>query len=93
MVIPSEWYENNPISVIEAHSLGTPVLGANIGGIPEIITPENGMLFESGNESDLKEKIQLMFNKDFNYNEISVVAQERYSADNYYNKIMELYEQ
>lgn len=93
LVIPSEWYENNPISVIEAHSLGTPVLGANIGGIPEIITPENGMLFESGNESDLKEKIQLMFNKDFNYNDISVVAQERYSADNYYNKIMELYEQ
>ena len=30
-VIPSEWYENNPLSVIEAQCLGTPVLGANIG--------------------------------------------------------------
>lgn len=36
-VIPSEWYENNPLSVIEAQCLGTPVLGARIGGIPELI--------------------------------------------------------
>ena len=36
-VIPSEWYENNPLSVIEAKCLGTPVLGSNIGGIPELI--------------------------------------------------------
>ena len=36
-VIPSEWDENNPLSVIEAQCLGTPVLGARIGGIPELI--------------------------------------------------------
>ena len=34
MVIPSEWSENNPLTVIESQSLGTPVLGARIGGIP-----------------------------------------------------------
>ena len=37
---------------------GTPVLGANIGGIPELIqVGKTGELFESGNKEDLKNKI------------------------------------
>lgn len=41
MVLPAEWSENNPLTVIEAQSLGTPVLGARIGGIPELITDKS----------------------------------------------------
>lgn len=37
VIVPSEWYENNPMTIIEAYSVGTPVIGAKIGGIPEII--------------------------------------------------------
>ena len=40
MVLPAEWSENNPLTVIESQSLGTPVLGARIGGIPELIDEE-----------------------------------------------------
>ena len=36
-IYPSEWYENCPFSVMESQMYGTPVLGANIGGIPELI--------------------------------------------------------
>ena len=36
-VYPSEWYENCPFSVMESQMHGTPVLGAKIGGIPELI--------------------------------------------------------
>lgn len=58
-VLPSEWAENCPFSVMEAQSLMTPVIGADIGGIPELIKDgENGLLFESGNKDDLKEKIK-----------------------------------
>lgn len=92
MVIPSEWYENNPISVIESLCLGTPVLGADIGGIPELIGEGNGMLFRAGDEEDLREKIRLMFNKTFNYNDICARARKTYSAENYYNKIIDIYE-
>ena len=61
-VYPSEWYENCPFSVMESLIYGTPVLGADIGGIPELIQPgKTGFLFESGNESDLKEKIARMW--------------------------------
>ena len=58
-VIPSEWYENCPYSVIESRMLGTPVLGAAIGGIPELIRDgQDGALFESGNVEALKAGIQ-----------------------------------
>jgi glycosyltransferase involved in cell wall biosynthesis len=57
-VVPSEWYENNPRAIIEAFALGKPVLGANIGGIPELVrSGETGLTFESGNANDLRERI------------------------------------
>lgn len=57
-ICPSECYENCPLSVMESIQLGTPVLGAAIGGIPELIQPGvTGELFESGNQEDLKKKI------------------------------------
>ena len=58
-VCPSEWYENCPFSVIESQMYGTPVVGANIGGIPELIEDgRTGELFESGNKEDLKKRIR-----------------------------------
>lgn len=54
MVLPSEWYENAPMSVLESFALGTPVVGANIGGIPEmVIDGETGWTFESRNTDAL----------------------------------------
>ena len=91
-VIPSEWYENNPLSVIEAQCLGTPVLGARIGGIPELISEgTSGMTFESRNADDLKAKIEQMFALSFDYRQIAETAQKRYDAESYYNEIMEIY--
>ncbi|MBN1562388.1 MAG: glycosyltransferase family 4 protein [Anaerolineae bacterium] len=60
-ILPSECYENYPYAVIESFACGTPVIGARIGGIPELIKDgENGLLFESGNARQLAEKIQYM---------------------------------
>lgn len=95
MIIPSEWYENNPISVVEALSLGTPVLGANIGGIPELIEPyKNGLLFESRNVSDLQQKIVQMFSitPTLDNDKIAECAQSRFSSENYYSKLIKIYE-
>lgn len=62
-VYPSEWYENCPFSVMESISLMTPVIASNIGGIPELISnQENGLLFESKNTDDLREKISYLYN-------------------------------
>lgn len=54
-VYPSEAYENCPFSVIESIMYGTPVIGSNLGGLPELIRPGvDGDLFESGNQQQLK---------------------------------------
>jgi glycosyltransferase involved in cell wall biosynthesis len=91
-VIPSEWYENNPLSVIEAKCLGTPVLGARIGGIPELIEEgKNGMTFESKNVEDLKEKIALMWKASFDYKGIAEDAMKRYNAETYYQNIIKVF--
>lgn len=63
-VYPSEWYENCPFSVMESQLYGTPVLGARIGGIPELIREgETGELFESGNVDDFCRKLRQMWQK------------------------------
>ena len=61
-IYPSIWYENCPLSVIESISLGTPVIGANIGGIPELIDDgQTGLLFDPFNENELNDKIELFW--------------------------------
>lgn len=93
-VIPSEWYENNPLSVIEALCLGTPVLGARIGGIPELIEDgQDGLLFESKNKIDLQNKIISMFSLEIDYKNLAEKSQIKFSAENYYNQILKYYMQ
>ena len=49
VVLPSEWYENAPMSVLEAYALGKPMIGAQIGGIPELIqNGDTGLCFRAG---------------------------------------------
>jgi glycosyltransferase involved in cell wall biosynthesis len=90
-VCPSEWYENNPLNVIESLYLSIPVLGANIGGIPELIEQgANGELFESKNESDLKEKIEIMINDEYNFDKFQVV--EKFEKDAHLETLNKIYE-
>lgn len=91
-VIPSEWYENNPLSVIEAQCLGTPVLGADIGGIPELIAQRvSGMVFESRNVLDLKKKIEMMWQVKFDYKNLAIESQERYGVEKHLNELLQIY--
>jgi len=49
VVVPSEWYENAPLSLLEAQAAGKPVIGSRIGGIPELIDEgRTGWLFPAG---------------------------------------------
>ncbi len=59
LVVPSIWYENAPLVIQEAFATRTPVIASRIGGIPELINDGvNGLLFNPGDEADLKNKIQ-----------------------------------
>ena len=92
LVLPSECSENNPLTVIESLSLGTPVLGARIGGIPELIEEGvTGLTFTSADADDLAAKIGQMWQLSFDYEAIARNAVERYSWEAYYTRLMAHY--
>jgi glycosyltransferase involved in cell wall biosynthesis len=57
-VLPSEWYENNPQSVIESFALGKPVIGSDMGGIPELVAEGRGLCFRAGDAGQLRARIE-----------------------------------
>ena len=90
-IYPSEWYENCPFSVMESQMYGTPALGANIAGIPELIQiGKTGELFESGNAEELKSKILEM---EFKYEEYRENCKNISfdTVDEYCEKLMKIY--
>ena len=90
--MPSICYENNPLGVIESLCAGTPVVGAEIGGIPELIKPgRDGLTFESGNAGALAETIARAYSASWDYAAIRCGALPRFSADRHYRVLMEAY--
>ena len=93
-IYPSEWYENCPFSVMESQMYGTPVLGARIGGIPELISEgKTGELFTSGDGKDLMSKIQKLWNNKELCEEYSANCKDISfdTIDEYYKKIVKIY--
>ena len=53
-VLSSEWRENMPYSGLESLAAQTPIIGARIGGIPELVEKgQTGLVFETGDEKGL----------------------------------------
>jgi glycosyltransferase involved in cell wall biosynthesis len=95
-VVPSEWYENNPMSIIESFALGKPVIGARIGGIPELVKDqETGLTFEPGSCSDLADKIsQLIQNQKLVFDmgqNARLHVEQRLNPQVHYQVLMEIY--
>lgn len=62
LIFPSTWFEGMPMTILEAFSLGTPVISSNIGAMKTMIDHEvNGLHFETGNTNDLKKTVQKWF--------------------------------
>ncbi|MEW6570930.1 MAG: glycosyltransferase family 4 protein [Nitrospirota bacterium] len=97
VVLPTECYENAPLAVLEAFANGKPVIGANIGGIPEmVIGEETGLLFEPGNHEDLRQKINYLLNNPSKVLEMGRNARQKvekeYNAELHYQRLIALYE-
>lgn len=61
VVVPSEWYENCSMVVLESMAFGKPVIGSRVGGIPEQIEDGvTGFLFEMGNATELARRMDIM---------------------------------
>jgi glycosyltransferase involved in cell wall biosynthesis len=97
LIFPSIWYEGMPMTILEAFSVGLPVVASRIGGIPEIVMDgENGLLFEPGDDIDLAMKINLLSSNLELQGRLSSEAQKKYE-DTYspaanYSKILPIYD-
>ncbi len=57
-LVPSVWHENSPTVIYENYQVGTPVVGSNLGGTPELIDEgRTGYLFTSGSADELAGKV------------------------------------
>lgn len=54
MIVPSEWYENFPMTIVEAMAAGTPILASRIGALTSILeTGVTGLHFTARDEVSL----------------------------------------
>lgn len=95
VIVSSEWDEPLPRTIMEAYAQGVPVIGANRGGIPEMIREkETGLVYKSGDVHYLKEAIGYMEN--LTYDEYRVMCEacleeinNKYSQESYFLRFME----
>jgi glycosyltransferase involved in cell wall biosynthesis len=58
LVIPSRWYENSPLVLLNALATHTPVLVSNVSGMTEFLCPgTNGYFFERGSVDHLFQQL------------------------------------
>lgn len=70
IIMPSQWYEGFPMTIVESFSLGVPVIAGKIGNLSSIIKDNyNGLHFIYNDEKDLKTKI-IRLEKDNDFNNI-----------------------
>jgi glycosyltransferase involved in cell wall biosynthesis len=61
LVVPSVWYENNPLVIQEAYAAGRPVIASNLGGMAEFTQHgRSGLLFEPGNAGALAQAMDTL---------------------------------
>lgn len=99
IVLPSEWYENGPYAIMEAMSVGKPVIVSNIGGLPEIVQHKvTGFIFEPWSVEQLSACIDEVNSLSFEeYEKMSekatATAKELFDADRYYTELMACYKE
>lgn len=95
-VIPSEWYEGFPLVVLEAYSLGIPVVVSKIGSLDEIVEEGvTGFKFTPGDSSELAMKINSLARLPARLRKVAAAARRvfdnQYSAESSLNTLVSLY--
>lgn len=98
VVVPSIWYENCPYSILETLAIGKPVIGSNMGGIPELIDDnKNGFIYKYDDVKELSKKMEILFDNKELVDKFSKkskeLAKEKYSREKYYKELICIYKE
>ena len=84
VIVPSIWYENCPAVALEPLSLGVPVIGSDIGGIPEILNKiDNNLIFKAGDIKGLSDKLITFDKNKYKPDDLKSVYRAYYSAETF----------
>lgn len=98
LVFPSKWYEGFPRIIVESLAVGTPIVGADIGSIHDLIQPGyTGLRFRPGDVASLVEQIHQLLDWPDRLQAMRRAARREfethYTADRNYQQLMEIYQQ
>ena len=91
LILPSLWLENNPLVALEAFSVGTPAIGSNTGGIPEIIAAvDPALIFEKDDVVQLTNIINNFDSKKYDRNRIKEIYEKNFSQQIFMKKYLDV---
>src|SRR5438067_6696762 len=98
LILPSECYENFPMTIVEAFACGTPVICSRLGALEEIVKHEQtGLQFQAGSPEDLASKVSWAWCHRGRMAGMGKQARQEfermYTAEKNYSVLMALYDQ
>lgn len=98
LILPSEWYEGLPMTLLAAFACGLPIIGSQFGSLEELIQDgKTGLHFKAGNTDDLHQKIQWAIEHPEEMalmgKNARVEYEEKYSAEKNYQLLLNIYKQ
>ena len=89
LVLPTQWYEGFPMSIVEAFSVGTPVICSDLGNAGSVVEDGiNGRKFKNGNISEL---VKIVNNQDIAAKTVYEKYKEKYTEDINYETLKSIY--
>lgn len=91
LILPTQWYEGFPMTIVEAYSAGTPVIGSDIGNVCSLIQEGiTGWKFTHDSAEALVEVVMVAVKADL---VVDKEQTEQYSMESNYQKLIKIYEQ
>ena len=92
MILPTQWYEGFPMTIVEAYSVGTPVIGPDMGNVGDLIEEGvTGWKYQTSSEESIKQTIINAMRMPVNYNQIGELYKQRYSSELNYQQLTNIY--
>jgi len=96
LIFSSEWYENFPVTIVEAFASATPVVCSRLGAMQEIVSDgRTGLHFEPGNAQDLAQKMDWAWGHASEMTAMGQAArteyEARYACDRNYLQLIDIY--
>lgn len=94
LILPTQWYEGFPMTVLEAYSVGTPVIGSDIGNVGSLVENDiTGYKFCSESVLSLEQAVKKMTEILPNKKNIKQIYDKKYSEEENYKILNDIYNQ